>query len=73
MRYGVDEGVVLLVTTELSYQKSRIQNHAADDQAKQQHAKKHQYSGMPFEQNPTDIEKQDESDDTGAKGNEKRD
>jgi hypothetical protein len=69
VRYGVDEGVMLLIPPYLAHQKRRVQNDAADDRQGQYGSQEEQDSGTPVEQDPPDIQEDHDGDQADAERN----
>jgi hypothetical protein len=67
---GVQEGIVLLVPPDLPDQENRVEDHAGDDQQKQDDAQDRQDPHPPVEDNPADIERDGNGDKTDAEDGE---
>jgi hypothetical protein len=73
VRDGVDEGVVLLVATDFAYEEGCVEDEPRDDQDEEDDAEDKQRHLAPVEQNPADVERQRERDQTDAEREEEDD
>jgi hypothetical protein len=69
MRNCVDETVVLFVSADFSYEKDRVQHDTNDDRHEKDDAEDQQRNLAPIENNPSDVERNRECDQTCAKRN----
>src|SRR5579864_5024233 len=66
VRDGVDEAVMLLVAPDFAHKKDGIQDHASDDQRKEDDAEEQQHAFAPVEDDPSDVERDGQGDQTNA-------
>src|SRR5690242_13008512 len=64
---------MLFVASNLPHQKRRIKHDACNDQRHQQNAENQQKACSPVQQNPADVKKDRDQNETSAKRDEKRD
>jgi hypothetical protein len=70
MCHRIDERVMLLIAPDLANQKGRVQHNTGDDDGHQQNAKEEQDAGMPFEDDPTEIEEEHDGNEPNTKRDE---
>lgn len=70
VRYGVQEGVVLFVASDLTKQKDRVQRQTRDDQGKKDDAEDQQRDLADVQQDPPDIQRDSDDEQTDAKDQE---
>jgi hypothetical protein len=69
---GIDKCIVLLVAPDLTNQESGIEDQAKDDEEKEDDPKNKQRHLAPVEDDPTDIERNCQRNETSSKRDEKR-
>jgi hypothetical protein len=72
MRDGVDKGIVLSVPANFTNQESGVQHDPADDHRQQQRTQEEKDSAMPVEQNPTDVKKKSDENQSSAERDKER-
>ncbi len=72
MRDRVEETVLLLVLVNLSNQKNRVDHYSRDDQCEEYDPENQGNDFPPLEKNPSDIQRDRQSDQAGAKDYENR-
>jgi hypothetical protein len=73
MRYRVDEAIVLLAAAKFAYQEAGIHDHAGDNEGEEDNSKEQQYAFAPVQNDPTNVERNGERNQTDAQAKEKDD
>ena len=73
VRDGVDETVVLFVAADFADEEAGVDDHAADDRGKKNHAEEKQDGFAAVEDDPADVERDGERDEAHAQRDEKCD